>query len=290
MTLYGTYNEGMRVPTPVELTCADPAAPCSLPNAFSSDPALKPVISRTVELGARGQLAGTWQWSAAVFHTELRDDIQFISSGGGATSAGYFRNVGDTRRQGVELGLQAHVDALTLAARYSLVDATFRTPLVLNSPNNSTAAPLSCDGCADIQVRPGDHLPGIARNTFKLRAEWAFRKGAIVGVTLTSQGGTYARGDENNADVNGRVPGFTLVNLDAHVPLGAGWEAFANVDNLFDRRSSNFGTLGQNVFTGPGRTFDASGATWRSEQFRTAGAPRGAWVGVTWRFGAADAS
>jgi len=39
----------------------------------------------------------------------------------------------------------------------------------------------------------------------------------------------------------------------------------------------------------PGRTFDATGATWRSEQFRVAGAPRGIWVGLTWRFGAAAA-
>jgi outer membrane receptor protein involved in Fe transport len=289
LTIYATYNEGMRVPTPVELTCADPAAPCALPNAFSSDPALKPVISRNTELGARGKSGDALAWSVAVFHTDLRDDIQFISSGGGATSAGYFRNVGNTRRQGVELGLQGHVDALTLSARWSLVDATFRTPLVLNSPNNSTAAPISCPDCADIAVRPGNWLPGIARSTVKVRAEWQFRKGAIVGMTLTSQGGTYARGDENNADANGRVPGFTLVNLDARLPLGAGWEAFANVDNLFDRRSSNFGTLGQNVFTGPNQGFDATGATWRSEQFRVAGAPRGVWLGLTWRFGAAGA-
>ena len=38
---------------------------------------------------------------------------------------------------------------------------------------------------------------------------------------------------------------------DARVRLGAGWEAFANVDNLFNRRSSNFATLGRNVFTAP---------------------------------------
>jgi iron complex outermembrane recepter protein len=291
-TLYAGYDEGMRVPTPVELTCADPAAPCSLPNAFSSDPALKPVISRNVEVGARGRVAAAWQWSAALFHTDLRDDIQFISSGGGATSAGYFRNVGNTRRQGAELGLQGRVDALTLTARYSLVDATFRTPLLLNSPNNSTAMPISCADCADIQVRPGNRLPGIARHTVKLHAEWTFRKGAVVGMTMVAQGGTWARGDENNADANGRVPGFALFNLDARVPLGAGWEAFADVDNVFDRRSSSFGTLGRNVFTGPGRTFDPTGATWRNEQFRVAGAPRGAWVGLTWRFGAAatDAS
>ena len=284
-TLYTSWNEGMRAPTPVELTCADPAAPCSLPNAFSSDPALKPVISHNAELGARGDVAGDLHWSVAVFRTELRDDIQFISSGGGATSAGYFRNVGRTRRQGLELGLQGQVDALALAARYSLVDATFRTPLVLNSPSNSTAAPISCDDCADIQVRPGNRLPGVARHTAKLHAEWSFRKGAVVGMTLVSQSASFARGDENNADIHGRVPGFTLVNLEARLPLGAGWEAFADVDNLFDRRTSSFGALGQNVFTGPGRSFDATGATWRSEQFRVAGAPRGAWLGLTWRFG-----
>jgi outer membrane receptor protein involved in Fe transport len=244
------------------------------------------VISRNAELGARGGVAGDLRWSVAIFHTELSDDIQFISSGGGATSAGYFHNVGRTRRQGLELGLQGHVDALALAARYSLVDATYRTPLVLNSPNNSTAAPISCDTCADIQVRRGNRLPAIARHTAKLHAAWTFRKGAVVGMTLVAQSGTYARGDENNADVRGRVPGFTLVNLDARLPLGGGWEAFADVDNLFDRRTSSFGTLGRNVFTGPDRTFDPTGTTWRSEQFRVAGAPLGAWLGVTWHFGA----
>lgn len=286
LTFYGTYNEGMRVPTPVELTCADPAAPCSLPNAFSSDPALRPVISHNAEIGGRGTLSGAIQWSLALFHTDLHDDIQFISSGGGATSAGYFQNVGNTRRQGVEVGLQGHVDALTLSAHYSLVDATFRTPLVLNSPNNSTAAPISCPACADIQVRPGDRLPGIPRHTFKLHGDYAYGDAAGIGLTLVSQSGTYARGDENNADVNARVPGFALVNLDAHIGLGAAWEAFANVDNLFDRRSSSFGVLGQNVFTAPGQTFDPAGTSWRSEQFRTAGAPRGVWIGITWRFGA----
>ncbi len=290
LTFYGTYNEGMRVPTPVELTCADPAAPCSLPNAFSSDPTLKPVISHNVEIGGRGSVSDAVHWSLALFHTELRDDIQFISSGGGATSAGYFQNVGQTRRQGVEVGLQGRVDALTLALHYSLVDATFRTPLVLNSPNNSTAAAISCADCADIQVRPGDRLPGIPRHTFKLHGDYAFGEAAGIGMTLVAQSGTYARGDENNADINGLVPGFALVNLDARVALGAGWEAFANVDNLLDRRSSNFGTLGQNVFTGPGQTFDPTGASWRSEQFRTAGAPRGVWIGLTWRFGAQAAA
>lgn len=50
----------------------------------------------------------------------------------------------------------------------------------------------------------------------------------------------------------------------------------ASTRAIFSRSPSNFG---------PGRTFDASDATWRSEQLRVAGAPRGVWLGLTWRFG-----
>ena len=31
LTAYASYNEGVRAPTAVELTCADPDAPCKLP-------------------------------------------------------------------------------------------------------------------------------------------------------------------------------------------------------------------------------------------------------------------
>jgi iron complex outermembrane receptor protein len=285
LTLYAGYNEGMRVPTPVELSCADPNAPCSLPNAFAADPALKPVIARNGEIGARGNAGAGLGWSVAAFRTALSDDIEFISSGGGATSAGYFRNVGHTRRQGLELALNGQASAWRWSAHYSLVDASFRTPLVLNSPNNSSAAAIGCAGCADIRVRPGNRLPGIPRHTLKLRGDVALGAAASVGAGFVAQGSSVARGDENNADINGRVPGFGLLDLDGRVALGAGWEAFANIDNVFDRRSSSFATLGRNVFTGPGRTFDATGTTWRSEQFRAAGAPRGIWLGLTWRFG-----
>ena len=288
LTAYASYNEGMRVPTPVELTCADPNAPCSLPNAFSSDPALKPVISKTLELGLRGRLAPGFGWSAAVFRTGLQDDIQFISSGGGATSAGYFQNVGLTRRQGVELALDGKASQVTFSAHYSYVSATFQSPLILNSPSNSIAGPLSCPTCTDIQINPGDRIPGIPRHILKLGAEYALSAKGSIGANLVAQSSQYARGDESNQDVNGPDPGFAVINLDARFRFAQGWELFANVNNVFDRRFSTFGTLGHNVFTGPGNTFDTSGSTWRNEQFRSTGAPRGVWVGLAYRFG--DAS
>ena len=38
--LFGNLSQSSRVPTPVELTCADPDDPCRLPNAFVADPPL----------------------------------------------------------------------------------------------------------------------------------------------------------------------------------------------------------------------------------------------------------
>ncbi len=99
------YNEGMRVPTPAELTCADPSAPCKLPNAFLADPPLEPVLAKTFELGTRGAITSALSYTASLYRTNLSNDIQFVSaSSTGAT--GYFQNVGTTRRQGLELGMQ----------------------------------------------------------------------------------------------------------------------------------------------------------------------------------------
>jgi iron complex outermembrane recepter protein len=282
LTLYVNYDEGMRVPTPVELTCADPNAPCSLPNAFSADPPLKAVVARNVELGARGTLGPAISFTAAFFRTNLDNDILFVSSGGGAINSGFFENVGQTRRQGVELGLDGKTGAFNLSAHYTYLEATFETPLVLNSPENSTAAALTCPTCTEIQVVPGDRIPGIPKHVVKLRAEYAVRA-FTFGVNVLGQSSLYARGDENNQDVNGPIPGFVLVNLDAHYALSSRWNLFARVDNLFDRRYFTYGLLGENVLTAAGNTFDATGTTWRPEQFRTVGAPLGAWIGATYR-------
>ncbi len=279
MTLYATYDQGMRVPTPMELTCADPNAPCTLPNAFTADPPLKEVVAKNIELGARGALGYAVTFSASVFRTNLDNDIEFVSSGGGAISSGFFENVGQTRRQGLELGLEGGAGAFSFSVHYSYIEAIFRTRLFLNSPNNSTAAPLTCATCADIRVVPGDRIPGIPRHVVKLRA--AYSAGALIlGVSLMGQSVIYARGDENNQDANGPVPGFLLVNLDARYTLSARWQLFARIDNLLDRRYYTYGALGRNELTAPDNNFDLTGATWHPEQFRTVGTPIGAWIGV----------
>lgn len=274
-TAFLAYNEGMRAPTPVELTCADPLAPCRLPNAFLADPPLEPVVSRTWEVGLRGRVAGGLGYSATLYRTNLQDDIQFVSSGG-AINAGFFQNVGTTRRQGLELALQADWGRWRLLGSYSFIDATFRTPFLLNSPNNSTAQPIL--GPNDIQVRPGDRIPGIPRHVFKLRAEYSVSEALSLGASLQAASRQFARGDENNQDVHGPVPGYVVLNLDARYLLSRRWELLFKLNNLLDERYENFGVLGENFFRGPGNTFDPGSAA--PEQFRSPGAPRAAWVGL----------
>ncbi len=285
LTFYGRYEEGMRTPTPVELTCADPSAPCSLPNAFSADPPLRAVIAKTIEVGGRGSLGSHASFTAAVFRTNLDDDIQFVSSGGGAVSAGYFQNVGQTRRQGVELGVDAKAGSFSMSAHYTYLEATFRSSLVLDSPANSAAMGISCPSCTEIKVVPGDAIPGIPRHVFKLRAQ--YERGRFgMGVSAIGQSNQFARGDESNQDRNGPLPGYVMVNLDAQFQPSTRWSVFARINNVFDQRYFTFATLGQNVFTGPAESFDPTGANWRSEQFRSVGVPRGAWLGISYRWGA----
>ena len=279
LTAYASYNEGMRAPTPIELTCADPTAPCKLPNNFLADPPLKKVVAKTIEVGARGKWGTASNWSAAVYRTESTDDIQFISSGG-AINAGYFANIGDTRRQGLELSAGTKFGRVAVSARYSYIDATFQTGFVENSPNNSSA-----DANGDIQVRPGNRIPGIPRHTAKLRLDYAPNDQWSVGANLVLSSNVFARGDENNQDINGRVPGYAFVNLDGRYRFGSGFELFARVNNLFDRRYANFGVIGENFFTGPNRSFGPlSGVDPVNEQFRGLGAPRGIWVGLRYAF------
>lgn len=75
LSFFGGYNEGMRAPSPVELSCADPAHPCALPNAFGGDPHLEAVVSKTWEGGVRGRLMKNVNWNVGLFRTENNNDM-----------------------------------------------------------------------------------------------------------------------------------------------------------------------------------------------------------------------
>jgi outer membrane receptor protein involved in Fe transport len=262
----------MRVPSPVELTCADPTAPCALPNQFLADPALNPVIARTVEGGVRLRPSAELAVSVSAYRTLLSDDIQFVTSGA-AVNSGFFQNTGRTVRQGFDVTVARKTGTLSLAAAYSYVRAEYLTPFRMLSPNNS-----SSDAAGEIQVERGDRIPGIPRSQLKLLGEWTYAPRASIGLGWAWFDRQYLRGDENNRDVHGPLPSYGVAQAFARYRPSRDWQLSLKIDNLFDRRYSSFGLLGSNFFTGPGNTYDPAAAT--PEQFVAPGAPRSVWLAL----------
>lgn len=277
LSAYAGFSQGNRPPSPVELGCSDPASPCNLPNAMASDPPLKQVVSRTFETGVRGKTEGGLKWSAAVYRTTSYDDILFVSS---SASSGFFQNFGQTRRRGLEAALERSQGRLAWALNYSLVDATYQSSATVFSQANSTA-----DANGNIQVSPGDRIPGIPRQHLNAFARYGLTEKLEVGANAVAVSRQFARGNDNNAHqadgVNflgsGEIAGYTLLNLNLGYKLDRGFQLFARVSNVFDRGYATAGALRQNFF--PGGALTAPGGQ-RNETFYAPGAPRGVWVGI----------
>jgi iron complex outermembrane receptor protein len=240
LTVYGGLSENTRTPTASEIECSNPLTPCLLPTNLAGDPPnLHQVIAHTAELGARGTPpsaapgGGAVSWNLSVFRTLLHDDIFGIAT---SLSQGFFQNIGDTRRQGIEAGLNYRGERWSGYANYSFVQATFRSPLTVPSPSNPYQNALG-----DIQVEPGDHLPGIPDHRLKLGADYRLLPAWTVGATLNLVSSFYNVGDESNQLAP--IPGYTVVNLHTTYKPSPHLEVFAGVNNLFNRQYATWGIL-----------------------------------------------
>jgi iron complex outermembrane receptor protein len=288
LTLYASAGQGNRAPSPIELGCSDPDNPCVLPNALQSDPPLRQVVARTLEIGARGQLMGSLRWNATAFRTVNTDDLLFISNG---RAAGYFQNFGRTQRQGIELSLARKTGAFDWSLAYSLLDATYRSSACIVAEANSSAETSSaCGGDDEIEIQPGDRIPGLSRHSLKLSADWQPNAAWRVGAALRAYSGQFVRGNENNQHASdgidyfgpGRLPGYAVVDFTASWRPANRIEVFGRIANVFDRRYVSAGALGENAFAADGRLL--APAEWRNETFFGPGAPRAGWIGVRFSF------
>jgi outer membrane receptor protein involved in Fe transport len=290
LALYGSYNEGMRAPTSMELGCANPDAPCKLPNAMAGDPPLEKVVSKTFEAGVRGNLSQDIKWTTAIYRTENHNDIQFIAAAN--PTLGYFSNVGKTRRQGLDAGLAGNAGKFSWNAGYSYLKATYQTPFELTSQGNSQAI----DG--EINISKGDRLANLPSHAFKLRMQYAMTPNWTLGSNVNAFSDVYVRGNENNAHdgvtqnneqetvlASGKLAGYTVVNLDTRYKLNnSGWQVFAKANNVFNKKYATGGMLGENWFDVAGGVAPYSGSG-EPDRLIMPGAPRAAWVGVRYDFG-----
>ena len=238
LTAYAGYAVANRAPTPAELSCAGPANSCSLANFFVGDPDLQQVISYTMEAGVRGSFTpfdgANLSYNVALFRSNLNNDIAFINSV--TTGRAFFANVGQTRRQGVDAGLQFKNDRWIAYVEYSYTDATFQSTFVESGGSNPAA-----DANGNITVQPGNRLPGIPTNQAKLGAYYKITDKWTVGGTVIVASGAFLFGDEANLTPK-LTPYFTL-NLNTSYQLTKNVQLFALVQNVTNEKYATFGTF-----------------------------------------------
>ena len=149
LSLYAGYSESYRAPTAIELTCANPEAPCPVPTAIVDDPPLNAVKGKTWETGVRWALPPYVDATLAFFRTDLKDDILFRNEPESRV-LGFFQNVDATRRQGIELLLRGVWSWGNWFLNYTVTDATFNDEIELFTFANEERIAL---------VRDGDRLP-----------------------------------------------------------------------------------------------------------------------------------
>lgn len=215
--LHASWGKGFETPTFSELGYrVDGGAGL----AFDLDPAR----SDNAEIGAKLRPTDHIEVNLALFEADTRDEIGVASSAGGRTT---YRNIGKARRRGIEADLSMQLARdWNLQLAWTRLDARFRTGF------------LACDGtpCTqpEVPVAAGARIPGIPSSVLAV----ALRRGGESGWRASMQGDYVSDVvvDDRGSDA---APAYAVFGAS----VGYAWglesgrlDAFARVDNLFDRR------------------------------------------------------
>ncbi|MFL2679256.1 MAG: TonB-dependent receptor [Alphaproteobacteria bacterium] len=292
--VFASYKESSRTPSIAELACADPDAPCRLPNSFQADPPLDQVVNRNVEIGASGKKSYNLigmnheiDWNVSAYAGRNYNDIIFI--GGNRVGTGYFRNVGNTQRMGTEFALNGKLgEKWSWFSKYAYVRATFETSQMISSVGH-TSNTFDDDDFDDNQLREGfqipigngDVIPGISPHIGRFGLGYSPRKNWTFNADIEASSSQFYRGDESNTS-GLTLPGSILTNLrmDYKFSLGEKFREGANSNffitarNLFGVNYETGGILAENEVSGTGG----------SGTFVTPGQPRTVFAGfnTTW--------
>lgn len=204
-SLYATVSTAFETPTFTEF--ADE-------NVGGLNPDIEPQDALNREIGARGFLGDDLRYELALFSVRVDDEL--VERADDAERA--FFNNADTRREGVELGLEWFAtEQITVTGAYTYGDYTFDR-FVDNSG-------------ADLD---GNRLPALPRHLLYLEAAWRGGRGFYAAVEGQVVGPVFA--DSAN-DV--KVPGYGVWNLrggrEWRLASGRELELFAGINNLFDK-------------------------------------------------------
>ena len=168
LTVYGNVGTSFETPTTTELT--------NRPNSAGGfNPTLQPQTATNYEIGVRGDLVGRLNYSVALYHANVRDElIGYAYPPPTAPGRVYFQNAGKSRHRGIELGTELEiVSGLDLTTTWTYSDFRYTSYTI------------------GTRVLDGRPLPGIPQHWlhFLLKARPAFARGAWVEVEETHSSG-----------------------------------------------------------------------------------------------------
>jgi outer membrane receptor protein involved in Fe transport len=278
LVLYGGFTEANAAPTPAELSCASPQDSCSLANFMSGDPNLQQIITRTLQAGIRGTLAGPdaslISYTADGYVSNTNDDIEFQQSPFNPIGEGYFSNVGTVRRAGMDAGLKLDAHNWSLYAAYSLIEATYQSRFI-ESTNNPQA-----DADGNITIEPGDHLPAIPQHIFKFGGDVDATPRWKIGVSVVAQTCSFLYGDE--ANLTPPLGGYAVLDFMTSYQLTPRLQLFGGIDNVTDTKYYSYGTFSPTGLDGG--VYVAQAPSYSNPRSYSLAAPIGGYAGVKFTF------
>ncbi len=355
---YASYGESNRAPTSIEVGCSNPEIACTLPTQMADDPPLDDVVAKTYEFGFRSSQKN-YDLSGAIYRAVNHDDLQFVNTNA-QNGLGYFKNIGRTIRQGLDLTVGGNslmgikgTEKFSWSATYGYLDATYDSDLALVSDANDSrvtttdsyggfdeeaiwsdssdalsetgeairdgllgdadsdfdAFAISLRDATDeddiedaletleaadkavgsqnsiINVKKGDRLASIPKNSLKLRLNYDMMPNLRIGTTMVAFSDSYMMGNENNqhggTNGDGKVPGYAIMNLDAQYQINTDWNVSLKAINLLDKTYYTGGRLLMNGFTGNGS--EVREDVYRGEGLLP-GSPQAAWLTISRQF------
>jgi len=254
--LQAALSTSTRNPTAVEVSCADPDAPCRLPNAFLADPPLDVVRAVTAQVGTAYQNQG-FKLASTLFITNVLDDIYFVSAGP-LRGSGYFDNIGTTRRAGWENTLQIEAaEKLNIELNYTYLHATFQDEFTISSPNHPNEIE------EEISIEKGDRIALIPAHNLGGKINYQPIKNLELQWNIRYNSSQYVRGDEANEldPVSGYIRHDAVIRYSLNEKISL----WLKSNNLTNARYETFGLLGEadeagelleqelenNIFAGP---------------------------------------
>ena len=182
LTAYATYNEGMRGADGDRTHLRRPGSAMQAAQQLPRRPAAEEGGGEDRRSRRARQAGPRLSWSAAVYPHRPRRRHPVHQQRRRGINAGYFQNVGKTRRQGLELGAEQRAAA-----------ASRERPLRLHRRDLPSRLRREQPGQHLVRRRhrrhpgaAGDRIPGIPRHSLKLRLEYDLTEQWTVGANVHS--------------------------------------------------------------------------------------------------------